>query len=257
MTTMKRGLLVLGVLVWLASWTRAEDFEANPLVTCGTETVVVFANTVSEDERYALAWTIRPNQKKEPVDWSSYVPLDFYLFRNKYNFVSDLDQTDHQDYQLVNGVVDLAAKRFTPLPSKNPYYPDRVRAGISAAWSDKRRGARYALVAIDTQLETDDLWLLTLDAPGLKPLSLTDAADKAVIKRMRKRDPWNYKYYATSYEPGGGANLNSISLPVFRKDSVTIPFYTDVPRSGPDGDQGKITFALPKGNVLRLGFDKK
>ena len=46
---------------------------------------------------------------------------------------------------------------------------------------------------------------------------------------MRKRTPEDYYVHSTVYELGGDPTDNC--YPVFRKDSVTIPFFDEVPRS--------------------------
>lgn len=231
-----------------------DDPQAGTLVDCGNEKVAIFERTESRDGRFALGWTVRPNRKKDPVDWSTYQRDDPLAFLEKYP--DDVEKPDAGDYVLVNGVLDLRAKTFVPLPGKDPYFPGYNHHGLAVAWSEERNGARYALVSNDSRFSTDELFLVRLGAGPVWIVDLSPEADKAVAKRMRRRDPKDYRDYETTYDPRSEADSGTPRTE-FRKNSVTVHFDTGVPKSEVNTDAGKITFALPKGNVLRIDFDKK
>ena len=231
-----------------------DDPKAGVLVDCGGEKVAIFDGTESKDGHFALGWTIRPNRKKDPVDWSVYhreSPLDII---EKYNADAG-EEPAKADYLLVNGVLDLPGKTFTSLPATGTYFPNRNRWGIGAAWPDARAGGRYALVGIEGRFATDSLFLVHLGAGAPQVTALSPEADKAVKDGMKKRDPKDFARYETSYD----LEATDAGKPgaKFQPDSVTVHFETAVPKSEVDMDAGSITFAIPKGNVQRIVFDKK
>ena len=249
------GLLALFAIPALAQEPR-DDPRAGVLVDCGGEKVAIFEHTESKDGHYALGWTIRPHRKQDPVDWSAYHRENPWDMVEKYSGTTD-DEPAKADYLVVDGVLDLRGKTFTPLPSNAPFYPNRGHAGIAVAWeSDVRRDGPTALVAIEARFSTNDLFLVRLDVGAPQVTALSPAADKAVSDGMKKRDPKDYREYETTYqlEPGG----DPASSPVrFQPDALTVRFDTAEPKSAVNVDAGSITFALPKGSVRRVVFDKK
>lgn len=252
------GCLLLGV-ARLAAQQPAPTPAANPLVDCGSDKVAVFQDTTSKDGRYALGWTVRPNRKQEPVDWSIYNPDDVGAFYDKYPFVGTGDDDDmaKQDYRLMDGVLDLAAKRFTPLPTDNPYFPGKNHWDVGVSWSPGRTGVRQAVVGIDARFNTYNLWLVLLKADGVQIVNLSPQADKAVAGYMRKRDPKDHARYAAIYELGEPARDGEPPGTVFMKGKVAIRFSAEVPKSETDHDGGLLTVAVPKGEVLRVAPVKK
>ena len=232
-----------------------DDPQAGVLVDCGNEKVAIFERTESKDGRFALGWTIRPNQKKDPVDWSAYhrdSPLDILE-----KYPTDDEHPASGDYLVLDGVLDLQQKKFTPLSSKDPYFPNYNHHGISVAWSEARGGTRYAVISNDSRFSTADLFLVRLGSAPAQVVNLSPEANKAVAERMRKRDPKDYRDYETTYYPRDDADPGGTPRTEFRQDSVTVHFETSVPKSEVNTDTGRITFALPKGSVQHVDFDKK
>ncbi len=233
----------------------ADDPRADTLQDCGAEKVAIFAGTTSKDAHFALAWTLRPNRKKTPVDWSTYKRDEPMAIMEKFP-ISDEDPTAG-DYILVNGVLDLTAKRFTVLPIEDPHFPGRNHHGIAATWSEDRQGTRFAVVGNDGRFATNQLFLVHVTPQHVQPIPLSPTADKAVADRMRKRDPKDYRNYETAYELGSDPAPASKTPSGFQKNSVTIRFYTGIPKDDVNNDAGTITFTLPKGTILGVAFEKK
>ena len=234
----------------------SDDTRAGILVACGGEKVAMFERTESKDGHYALGWTIRPHRKQDPVDWSAYHRENPVDMLERYPGTTD-EEPEKADYLVVDGVLDLRAKTFTLLPSNAPFYPNRGHADIRVAWeSDARNGGPTALVAIGARFSTNDLFLVRLGAGAPQVTALSPEADKAVSDGMKKRDPKDYRSYETSYqlEPSGGLASSPVK---FQPDAVTVHFETAEPKSEVNMDAGSITFALPKGSVRRVVFDKK
>ena len=236
------------------------DPNAGTLVDCGAEKAVVFEDTTSKDGHFALGWTLRPNRKKELVDWSAYKraesPAAMALTLME-KYPTNDDEPAKGDYLLVNGVLDLTAKKFAALPIKDPHFPGRNHHGVSVTWSEDRQDTRFAVVSNDDRFATVDLFLVHLTSNHVESIPLSPTADKAVADR--KRDPKDYRNYVTTYELASDDSAEPGKKPPseFQKDSVTIRFYTNIPKSDVNVDQGEITFALSKGTILNVTFDKK
>ena len=137
------------------------------LIDCGQEKVVVAESTASADRHFAAAWTIRPKGGKPAVDWSGHERDDAFTWIKKYklnsNPTEDADDLDKSDYVLLNGVVDLADKVFTPLSTDAPYFPYKTHGSLNAVWSEDRQGSRYAavgnIVGSNHTENTINLWL--------------------------------------------------------------------------------------------------
>lgn len=255
---MKRRFLAIGMLVSFAGSLQAQMpdglAKTDQPVDCGNEKVAIFEGTASKDGRYALGWTVRPNRKPGPVDWSSYRPDDPGDFYERHPFVgtgNDYDM-DKQDYQLVDGVVDLRAKKFTPLQGNSPYYPGKNHWGLFVSWSKDRGGIRRAVVGNQARFSTYNLWLVSLKPDGPQIVELSPRADKAVEAYLHKRDPKDYQRYGTSYELGDSARDSEPSGTVFAEDTVTIRFIAEIPKSERDHDAGRLTLSLATGEVLRI-----
>ena len=213
-----KPFLCLLLLVFLASRLPAQeppdDPQAGALVDCGGEKVAIFERTESKDGHCALGWTLRPGRRKEPFDWSAYnrsQPVETVLASTADN------DPEKGDYVLVNGVLDLQGKVFTPLPSKDPYFPNYNHHGLSVAWSEERDGTRYALVSNDSRFSTNELFLVRYGSTPVGIVNLSPEADRTVAERMRKRDPKDYRNYGTTYEPGNGADPGGTPRTAFRR----------------------------------------
>ena len=253
---MRRHLFALGVFVCFAGQTiQAQEPPGDPragqLVDCGSEKVAIFEDTTSKDGHYALGWTVRPNRKQNPVDWSIYKPDDWGAFYEKHSFIGDEGNEENQAYLLVDGVLDLTAKKFTPIPSKIPCFPGKNHSDISACWSGDQQGVRYALATIDRRFNTAELWLLTIDAQGTRARNLSPEADKAVKGYMRKRDPKDYQRYEVAYLLNG-RDGDSGGLLKAAAGVVTIYFDASIPKDDVNHDDGYITLSLPQGTVIRV-----
>lgn len=236
-----------------SAWTQApaEDTQGDILIQCGADKVAIFADTTSKDGRFALAWTLRPNRKHDPVDWSLYRREDLGPFWEKHATEDQDWNMTNGDYLVVDGVVDLKAKKFTDLFSQQPYRPNKNHGHLAVDWSDAQGGTRYAVISNDLRFSTEDLWLVVLTARGVRVVELTSQAYKAAVAYIRKRDPKDYKNYGATYEIGKAAADGEPSQTVFNKDSVSIRFVQEVPKSDTDVDYGKMIFSLPQGNVVR------
>ena len=235
------------------------------LVRCGTEQVAIFGDTVSKARRFAVGWTIRPNGKQAAVDWSAYRRDDPLSFIKKYglnaNPTEDGDNPNRSGYWLVNGVLDLRAKTFSALAFESPYFPDKYRSELEAAWSLDRRGVRYGVIANSVgSNHTDnsvDLQLVESDLDGVHVTDLKPAADQAVKDFMRRRDPKDYKRYAWHYDFEGIGQHSEATLTPFKGDTLTIHFDAEVFLESNNQDAGLVSFALPKGTVVGTVADKK
>lgn len=257
---MKLFPLLLCSLVLLATHAAAqqeppEDPRAGELVDCGEEKVAILGRTVSKDGRFALGWTLLPTGKQAPVDWAAYDRKQPTAIMEKLSISAE--EGEKGDYKVVDGLLDLQAKTFTPLASKFPYFPGKNRGDFSTLWSEERQGFRYAVVGIDARLCTLNLWLIEIGSGGPHVTDLGPAADKAVGDLMRKRDPKDHDRYGIFYQ-FGTTSRGDKGKPVagFKNGTLKIRFSAEIPK-GEDSDSGNITFALPKGNVTNVAADRK
>ena len=225
-----------------------QDAPSRLLVDSSSGKVVIVAGTEETQAGLAVAWTLRPNRKHAPVDWSHYKDTDGSMHLME-KFPVDDEHPANGDYLLVNGVLDLKTKGFTPLPSRAPYFPNKNHGGLEAEWSDEAHGTRYGVIAnnggghyVERTLE---LWLVQIDAQGTHFTELTPAAEKAVRAYMRKRDPKDADGYAWKCNFGDD---------VFQGQKLSVHFDAETALEK-DMDDGTIHFALPKGTVT--GTTKK
>ena len=161
------------------------------LVDCQIGKAVILANTERPEAGLAVVWTLQPNRQQAPVDWSLYDDENksWHLLQK---FPIDHETPSNGDYLLVDGVLDLKTKVFTPLPSRAPYYPTENHGSLTAAWSDEVHGVRYGVIANNGGghyfERTLELWLVRIDAQGTHFTELTPAADRAVPAYLRKHD---------------------------------------------------------------------
>ncbi len=229
----------------------------NAVVRCGAEQVVIVERTESKDGRFAAGWTIRPKGKQAPVDWSAYHRDDPLPFVKKYglndNPDEDGDDPDKSGYRLVNGVLDLRARTFTALTFESPYFPEKYRSSLEAAWSEDRHGTRYGVLANDVGSNhtdnTVDLQLVECRADGVQVKDLKPAADQAVRSFMRQRDPKDYKRYNWHYDFEAIGSHSEATLTPFEGDVLTVHFNAYMFLEPNNQDAGFVSFALPKGTV--------
>ena len=250
---MKACLPVLGwLLVGLCQASAQQPVTQpipNALVDCGNDKVIVFDKTASKDGRYTMGWTIRPKEQQPPVDWSGYNPKRFWDTQNKY--LSDDGDESKNSYLVVDGVLDMVNKTFTPLPSKHPYYPAPPRLTPSAAWSDDQQGTHTGLFCLGGISSTEELWLVTIDAQGTHLKNLFPDADKAVQDYVRERDPKNYRSYKLACILGTHERLGEDST-AFGDHSVSVHFNSSKPESRFVDYDGHISFTLPQGTVADI-----
>ena len=265
--TMKPRCLLLGLLLLTIHAYGQADSSAldGTLVRCGAERVAVLADTASKDGHFAAGWTIRPKGKQAPVDWSAYRRDDPLPFLKRYglndNPSEDGDDPDKSSYRLVDGVLDLRAKTFTAFAFASPYFPDKYRSELTAAWSEDRHGTRYGVVANSVgSNHTDnnvDLQLVEVGLGGVHFTDLKPAADQAVRSFMQRRDPKDYKRYAWHYDFEAIGQHSEATLTPFKGDTLTINFDAEVFLESNNQDAGLVSFALPKGIVTGTTAEKK
>ena len=252
-TAMKAYLPVLGcLLVWLDQASAQQPTtrpSPNALIDCGNDKVIVFDKTASKDGRYTMGWTIRSKEQQPPVDWSGYNPKRFWDTQKKY--LSDDGDESKSSYLVVDGVLDMVNKTFTPLPSKHPYYPVPPRLSPSAAWSDDQQGTCTGLFCIGGVSSTEELWLITIDAQGTHLKNLFPDADKAVQDYVRKLDPKNDRSYKLACILGTYKGWDELST-VFGDHSVSVHFNYSKPESRFVDYDGHITFTVPQGAVADI-----
>ena len=253
--------LLLGLALFLAhaAGQDASNHLDGTLVECGTDRVVILEGTASKDGHFAVAWTLRPKPGKPPVDWSAYDHTAPAAFAKRYQGEDSTDWPPDNGYQLVNGLVDLRAKTFTPLPGSDPYFPGEQHCHLDAAWSEDRHGSRYGVIINAAGNRHDestvDLCLAFLGAGGARFVDLKPAADHAVREYLHRRDPRDYQKHEWSYDFDATPN-GSKPLATFRGDVLTIHFNADIPDHDTDFDSGRVLFALPKGSVTGTSADK-
>ena len=220
------------------------------VVDCGRQKVAVFAGTTSKDGHYALAWTLVPHRVKRPVNWAAYDPKDPGTFIGSYPTRDDLSPGD---YALIDGVVDLRARRFTPLVTTQPYYPQKPEMELHVAWSDDGRGTRFALVGNDAKVRTYNLWLIEADPRKTRASDLAPAADHAVNGFLRKQKIKQTDDYRVAFTaPDPAANAKPPAGP-FQGTTLEVPFQAQVPRTdNAPRYAGILTMTLAHGKVTGI-----
>ena len=233
---MKPLLILLFCLVVLTGRINAQNSPDGTLVDCGSEKVAVFAGSVSPDGRYAFGWTFRPTRNQTPVNWSGYDPAKPFDWLQTY--LPELDASDPA-YQLVNGVLDLSAHKFTPLSSRFPYWPNKNHGDMDVAWSHGSQPGKFAVVSNDARFYTIDLWLIETGDTEIRVVDLIDPAEKSVRRYLRQQWPKKYDSFAVTY--------GDVS---FAHGVAKIDFNAEIPKSQDDsGDQGTVSVALPAGTI--------
>ncbi len=231
---MKLPLTLLLCFVVVTGCAAPRDPDDGGLVECGSETVAVFAGSVSPDGHYALGWTLRPARNRTPVNWTGYDPENLFDWLQAY--LPPYEDPD-PGYQLVNGVVDLRVHRFTLLASRLPYRPHKNHGGMGVAWSHGSQPGKFAVVSNDARFNTVDLWLIETSDAGIHVVDLIDPVDKSVYRFL-------HQHYPTK-------SLSVIYGDVsFGHGTATIDFEGEVAKS-PDYfvAAGTVHLGLPAGMV--------
>ena len=203
---------------------------------CGSDKVVVFEGSTSPDGRCALGWTLRPAHNPKPVDWSSYHRDTVIDLLEAYPY--DPDAAD-PDYRLLDGVLDLRAKKFLPLASDFPYWPHKNHGELGVAWSHGSSPGRFAVFRNDARFYTENLWLAETGGAGVRVVDLAGPAEKIVRRFLRGQLPKKYALMAITY--------GDVS---FMHDAAMIDFSAEIPKSLEDaGAEGTISVALPAGTI--------
>ena len=174
--TMRKLWLVLASLCFVpcavhAAGQEADDSPQGVLVQCGDEQVSTFGDTVSKDRRYAVGWTIRAKGgKKAPAPWAE-ADRDSPATAATLRLLENEDSSPRKsDYTVVDGLVDLKAKRFVPWQSQEPHYVYPARGSMSVAWSGDGRSTRYGILCNNHQGNsyeaTIDLQLVVVGPDG-------------------------------------------------------------------------------------------
>ena len=220
-----------------------------PWLDCGQEKVVVAESTASEDGHFAAAWTIQPKGDKPAVDWSAYERENPLALVDRYGVNSnptagpgDENDPGKSGYLLLNGVVDLAAKRFMPLTTDDPWFPYKTRAALRAVWSTDRHGVRYAAIGNTVGSKYTegnvDLWLVELNAQGMNVVDLKPGADEAVQGFLHRHDPKDADQYQWSFSFDDKDEKTKGLHTGFKQDVLalhfiaTVPDKTNAPRRG-------------------------
>ena len=226
------------------------DPKADTLVDCGKQKVAILGNTESKDGHYALGWTILPHRAKKAVNWSAYDRTDTSTFIASYPTKEDLSPGD---YALVNGILDLRAKRFTPLPTTHPFYPHKPDVEVHVAWSDDQRGTRFALVGNDATDRTFNLWLVEASPRKISSPDFAPAAAKTVASFLRKQAPQQYAAYKPSFAPADSPAGSKTSNGPFKGAVLEIPFRSAIPKNEAAARYaGTLTATLSRGKVTAV-----
>ena len=215
---------------------QARDPQDGALVDCGPEKVAVFEGSVSPDGHYAFGWTVRPGRNQKPVDWATYNPHTINDWLQAY--LPEPDATN-PDYTLVNGVLDLRTRKFTPVPSRFPYWPNKNHGDMGVAWSHGSQPGKFAVIHNDARFFTIDLWLVETGDGNIRVVDLADPAEKSVRSFLHRRFPGKYGDLAVTY--------GDVS---FKNGAALLDFSAEIPKSADDsGGGGTVSVALPGGTI--------
>ena len=164
------SLLFLGIVL-LAARASGQVFT-NPLdgvlVDCGTEKVVIVEETESKDGHFAAAWTLHPNGKKAPVNWSAYTRKDPAAFLAKFP-VGDAPGKGQLQPGQRRGEPARQDVR-PPCPARTRTILARNTAACGSPGRTNRQGVRYGVVGntvgSNHSENTVELFLVTLGGPG-------------------------------------------------------------------------------------------
>ena len=254
---MKKACCLLVLLLSLSA--RADNVTSTRVVDVGTTKAVVFEETISPDKAFAMGWTILPKSaKQKPVDWSKWNPddadaVDKFItqyVKDPYNAATTQD-----DYELINGLIDFKGKSYVELPTDEPDAPHKNRGYVAVSWSPPGHGVRYALIKSDERFSTYNLWLVTIDAAGMRQADIAGDLDKAVAPVLAAKRPLRIGAYETIYRMGDDNPPGPVVT--FHGDTADIPFDSDIVKSDLDTTlvSGLVTVRLSDGKVLKASND--
>ncbi|HWB60662.1 MAG TPA: lysozyme inhibitor LprI family protein [Chthoniobacteraceae bacterium] len=268
----------------------AEDHERFRLTDVGGTKVVIFTKTVSPDGRYGLGWTVLPVDKKKTsrVDWSEWDAHDCCSM-DEYHIRDKDDPT--APYESVDCMVDLKEKKILRLPTDSPasafyqaaftdaegsaydFWHDPGFTGydhgyFAAAWGPEVHGRRYALIENDEYddpcpkfphawylLRTHNLWLVTIDATGMRQREVTPLLDMAVAPLLADKRPADFDLFGVTYpvHPGHVTDKGA----VFHGETATIPFDAEsmAEIEKPQAVSGTVVLRLADGRVSNQRSD--
>ena len=239
-----------------AAGQEADDSPPGVLVQCGDEQVSTFGYTVSKDGHYAVGWTIRAKGgKKVPAPWAE-ADQNSPATARTVRLLENEDGTPRKSgYTVVDGLVDLKAKHFVPWQSQEPHYVYQARGSMSVAWSEDGNSIRYGILCNNhkgnSYVTTIDLQLVVIGPDGVHLTDLKPGADAAIKAYLRKRDPKDAARYAWICEPDelSGSDKAAKALPLFKGDTLTLPFTAAIGLETQNVDAGRVSFTLPQGAV--------
>lgn len=262
---MKNPWLVLTMLCSVPLFARAAGQEAadpppGVLVQCGDEQVATFGYTLSKDGRFAVGWTVRAKGgKKAPKPWVGFDRDDPATEATRRLLEDEDDAPRKNGYSVVDGLVDLQAKRFVPWQSQEPHFLGQARADVEAAWSENYQGTRYGILFNNhkgnSYYATMDLLLVTVGADGVHLTNLKPAADVAIKAYLRKRDPKDAARYAWICEANPVNSDSRHTITLFKGETLTLPFSAAIGLETQNVDAGRVSFALPQGTVTGIVSD--
>ena len=226
-----------------------DDPKGGTLVDCGGEKIAIFAHSESAESQYAVGWTVRPDRNKKPVDWSSYDPTNLSAWLDKYPMDDELASGE---YALVDGIVDLRAGKFTPLPTHAPFWPQKNHADFGVRWSGNEHGTRYAIINNDARWSTTNLWLVAATLDGVRFTDLAPAANKAVTALVKKHSRASANYATVFATTPAVAEGKTPPPNPFKGKSLKVAFEAEIPKSDDPGFTGELTISIPQGTILRI-----
>ncbi len=224
------------------------------VVQCGSEPVATFSGTRSKDGRYAVGWTIRAKgNNKAPSPWTVCDQADPTTAATLRLLENEDGSPRHGDYRVVDGLVDLKAKRFVPWQGGDFVYAGEAQASMVAVWSGDRQGTRYGVVFNNHEgnsyQATMDLQLVVVGPDGAHLSDLKLAADEAIKAYLQRRDPKDAAHYAWMCNPDVISQDGRQAVTLFKGETLTLPFEASVPQQYQNVDAGRVSFALPQGTV--------
>ena len=255
---------LLLLALFLAFWCGAVTADAqrdppddnpkdNTLVEVGPERVAIFPRSESPDGRYAFAWTIRPRANRPPPDWSSYKPSAAYDWINQY-------PTPCKDspggYSVINGLVDLRTRQFTPLDTTAPVAPNNLYTELQVVWFKDGQDFRSALVNARAEgsalWRSTGLWLIETGAQGTQVVDLTTGANQAATDFLQRVAPERAKEYWLDYELGDVKKPRAAKGNAPKTWTIKLPFDADLPSGDGKVYAGTMAIDMPTGKITGL-----
>jgi uncharacterized protein YecT (DUF1311 family) len=153
-----------------------------PVVDLGNRKAETVAGTGSPDGRLALAWTLRPSNDAEPVDWDL-LGKDREKFKDTYGdderYFVEILVVDHR------GNKSLATLKLAESWSLPGYGHESLVARWGPADKD---GRRFVIVNCDRKWSPQDLILLSVAGDSVSQRSLLKSLDQTVQKFVAQQN---------------------------------------------------------------------